>query len=237
MAIISVTSPKGGVGKTTTATILATVLAERGASVIVIDADQNGGVVDWARLPGVPATLKVVTAAPAADDDDDIIIRRIDQAASEADFVIVDLEGRATALAGYAIAISDFVIIPVRGSNPDAKQAFRHMGLLKTQERLTGRAIPFAMLFTQTSPSAIRPKTHRFIEQRFAEESAPVFETQLVDREAYRAMLSFGGTVAGLAGKGVSGLANAVVNANALVDELLARLSNGNKPIKREEVA
>jgi chromosome partitioning protein len=137
--------------------------------------------------------------------EDDIIIRRIDQAAGEADFVVVDLEGRATGLAGYAIAISDFVIIPVRGSNPDAKQAFRHMGLLKTQERLTKRAIPFAMLFTQTSP-ALRPRTQRFIEQRLADEGAPVFETQLIDREAYRAMLSFGGTVAGLAGKGVSGL-------------------------------
>jgi chromosome partitioning protein len=37
VSIISVTSPKGGVGKTTAATILATVLAERGAAVIVID--------------------------------------------------------------------------------------------------------------------------------------------------------------------------------------------------------
>ena len=74
------------------------------------------------------------------------------------------------------------------------------MGLLKTQERLTGRAIPFAMLFTQTSP-VLRPKTHRFIEKRLAEENAPVFEVQLVDREGYRAMLSFGGTVAGLAGR------------------------------------
>ncbi len=50
-------------------------------------------------------------------------------------------------------------------------------------------------------------------------------------------MLSFGGTVAGLAGKGVSGLAAAIANANALVDELIARLSNGNKPVEREEVA
>ena len=41
---------------------------------IVIDADQNGGVIDWARLPGVPASLKVVSAAPGADDDDDIAI-------------------------------------------------------------------------------------------------------------------------------------------------------------------
>jgi chromosome partitioning protein len=93
--------------------------------------------------------------------------------------------------------------------------------------------LPFAMLFTQTSP-ALRPKTQRLIEQRLAAENAPVFEVQLVDREAYRAMLSFGGTVASLAGKGVSGLAAAV--ANALVDELLARLSKG-KPIEREEVA
>jgi len=92
------------------------------------------------------------------------------------------------------------------------------------------------MLFTQTSP-ALRPKTQRFIEQRFADENAPVFEVQLVDRESYRAMLSFGGTVAALAGKGVSGLAAAIANANALVDELLARLSNGNKPIERDEVA
>jgi chromosome partitioning protein len=94
------------------------------------------------------------------------------------------------------------------------------------------------MLFTQTSP-VLRPKTQRFIEKRLAEENAPVFEVQLVDREAYRAMLSFGGTVAGLAGKGVSGLAAAVANANAnaFVDELLARLGNGNKPIEREEVA
>ena len=93
---------------------------------------------------------------------------------------------------------------------------------LKTQERLTKRAIPFAMLFTQTSP-ALRPKTQRFIEQRLADEGAPVFEAQLVDREAYRAMLSFGGTVAGLAGKGVSGLAAATANADAFVDELIAR--------------
>jgi chromosome partitioning protein len=150
--------------------------------------------------------------------------------------VVVDLEGRATGLAGYAIAISDFVIVPVRGSNPDAKQAFRHMGLIKTQERLTKRTIPFAMLFTQTSP-ALRPRTQRFIEQRLADEGAPVFEAQLVDREAYRAMLSFGGTVASLNGKGVSGLAAAIANANAFVDELLARLSNGNQPIEREEVA
>ena len=57
MPVIAFSSPKGGAGKTTAATVLATVLAERGASVTVIDADPNRNVVDWARLPGKPACL------------------------------------------------------------------------------------------------------------------------------------------------------------------------------------
>ena len=43
---------------TTAATLLATVLAERGASVAVIDADPNKNVVDWAKLPGKPASSR-----------------------------------------------------------------------------------------------------------------------------------------------------------------------------------
>jgi len=137
MAIISICSPKGGVGKTTAATLIATTLAERGASVIDIDADPNKSVVDWARLPGVPANLKVLEST-----DENEIVRMIDASAAEADFVIVDLEGRASPIVGHAIAMSNFVIIPVRGSNLDAKQAARQMAMIKTQERLTGRVIP-----------------------------------------------------------------------------------------------
>ena len=60
MPVIAFSSPKGGAGKTTAATVLATVLAERDASVTVIDADPNKNVVDWSKLPGRPASLTVV---------------------------------------------------------------------------------------------------------------------------------------------------------------------------------
>lgn len=56
MPVIAFSSPKGGAGKTTAATLLATVLAQRGASVAVIDADPNKNVVDWAKLPGKRAS-------------------------------------------------------------------------------------------------------------------------------------------------------------------------------------
>ena len=55
MPVITLSSPKGGAGKTTAATILATELAERGAAVTIIDADPNKNVVDWSKLPGKPA--------------------------------------------------------------------------------------------------------------------------------------------------------------------------------------
>ena len=49
MPVISFISPKGGVGKTTAATILTTQLARK-AKVIVIDADPNRPVAAWAQL-------------------------------------------------------------------------------------------------------------------------------------------------------------------------------------------
>ena len=44
MPIISLCSPKGGAGKTTTSVLVATVLADQGESVTIIDADPNKAV-------------------------------------------------------------------------------------------------------------------------------------------------------------------------------------------------
>ena len=60
MPVITLSSPKGGAGKTTAATLLATELAERGARVTIIDADPNKNVVDWSNLPGMPANVTVI---------------------------------------------------------------------------------------------------------------------------------------------------------------------------------
>jgi hypothetical protein len=44
-------------------------------------------------------------------------------------------------------------------------------------------------------------------------------------------MFSFGGSLAGLTDKGVSGLAAALANAHAFTQELVDRLRNGNKSV------
>ncbi len=222
MPVISVTSPKGGVGKTTTATLLSTILAERGISVILIDADPNGAVSLWAaRGAGVPKNLQVVPAGAPNE-----FVRQIDASAATAAYVVVDLEGRAGQMAAYATALSDFVIIPTQGSQLDAEQTVRHIQLIEDQERVSRRRIPFAVIFTRTS-AAVRPTGQAFIQASFAEDGIPTFATQIADREAYRAIFSFGGTLAGLKDSGarVGKLSSAIENADAFVDELLQQVA------------
>lgn len=223
MPVIAFSSPKGGAGKTTAATILATVLAERGASVAVIDADPNKNVVDWLHLPGKPANLSV-----AGEVGEETIVDAIEAAAGRAAFVIVDLEGAANLLVSYAISLADFVVIPMQGSQLDAKQAARQMKLIASQSRISGRTIPFAVLMTRVSP-AIQPKTQRHIEDRFRELAVPVLTTRLHDREAFRAIFSFGGSVKGLADKGVSNLEAAIRNADEFAAEVVERLRGSKR--------
>ena len=227
MPVIVFSSPKGGCGKTTAATLLATELAQKGASVAVIDADPNRNVADWAKLPGSPESLKVIS-----DVTEETIVDQIEAASAKAAFVIVDLEGTANLLVSYAISFANFVVIPMQGSQLDARQAGRQIRLIRAQERVVGRSIPFAVLFTRTSP-AIMPRTQRHIEGRFAESEIPVLQTRLCDREAYRAMFSYGGTLSSLDAKNVSNLDVAIRNARAFAGEVVERL----RQVKCGEVA
>jgi chromosome partitioning protein len=216
--VITFSSPKGGCGKTTAATLLATTLAAKGADVTVIDADPNRNVVDWFSLPGAPQRVMVV-----GDVSEETIVDHIEAASEESAFVLVDLEGAASLMVSYAISMSDFVVVPMQGSQLDAKQAARQMRLIKSQERMVGRPIPFAVLLTRTNP-AIQPKTQRFIQERFSEINAPVFRTKLFDREAFRAIFSYGGDLPSLKDKGVSNLQMAIDNAAAFAAEVVERL-------------
>lgn len=77
MPVITFSSPKGGAGKTTAAVIVASELALRGASVTVIDADENTNVVDWHKLGDAPAKLIVLGDKKDSPITEDSIIEAI----------------------------------------------------------------------------------------------------------------------------------------------------------------
>lgn len=218
MPTVVFASPKGGAGKSTAAVLLATELAERGASVTIIDADPNKPVSRWAKRPGKPDGLTVL-----ADVTEDSIIDAIEQAATESAFVVVDLEGTASMMVGYAISRADLVVIPTQGSQLDAAEAVKAIRLVRRQERAFNRSIPLAVLFTRTS-AAIRPRSLQSIEAEFAQNDIRMFGTQIHERDAYRAIFSFGGTLAGLDRGQVTNVKAAIANARAFAAEVVALL-------------
>jgi chromosome partitioning protein len=218
MPTIVFASPKGGAGKSTSAVILASELARKGAAVVIIDADPNRPVTAWAGRPGKPERLEVV-----ANVTEETVIDEIEAAAARVPFVIVDLEGTASMTVAYAISRADLVIIPSQGSQLDAAEAAKAVRLIRQQEKAFARRIPHAVLFTRTS-TAIRPRTLQHIRGEFEAHGVPALETQMHEREAYRAVFSFGGTVDTLNAAQVSGLEGAVRNARAFAAEVVALL-------------
>lgn len=220
MPTIVFASPKGGAGKSTSAVVLASELAGKGAAVTVIDADANKPVSAWAKRPGCPENLTVL-----ADVSEESVIEEIEAAAARTPFVVVDLEGTASMMVAYAISRADLVIIPTQGSQLDAAEAAKAVKLIRQQEKAFGRKIPYAVLFTRTS-AALRPRTLQHIQDEFAKHGVLAFHTQIHERDAFRAIFSFGGTLAGLNATQVSNPAAAVANARAFAAEVVAMLRN-----------
>jgi chromosome partitioning protein len=227
MPIIAIASSKGGSGKSTSTVLLATTLVEHGASVTVIDADPNKPLSQWARHAGKPDALTVLS-----DVSESTIIDTVEEAASKTAFVIVDLEGTASLMVGLAISRADLVIVPTQGSQLDAAETAKTVRLVKIQEKSLRIKIPMAILFTRTS-AAIRPRTLQAIESEFRRVGVQVLDTQIHERDAYKAIFSFGRTLSGLDPGQVSNLPAAAANAKAFMLEVVNLLKDEAAPAKR----
>lgn len=228
MPTIICASSKGGVGKSTTTVILASVLASRGATVTVIDADANKPVSKWASRPNKPAKLNVID-----DITEDSIVPALESAARVSQFVLVDLEGTANMVAAIAMSRADLVIIPTQGSQLDAAEVVKSVKLVKRQESVFQKSIPYAVLFTRTS-AAIETRDLKDIAAQLAEAGVPIFKTQMVERAAFRAVFSFGGTLDTLDPSQVSNIPAARHNAASLAHEVVEMLKASGKASQRE---
>ena len=216
MPMIAFASPKGGAGKTTAALVLATQLA-RGTQVTIIDADPNRPIKAWAAGGHSPANLSLFEAT------EDDILQKIEEAKAATPFVIVDLEGTRNLSVAYAISSADFVVVPSQGSQLDAEQASVALKLIRNAEVTGRRKIPHAILFTRTNV-AVRTRSTLHIQRALADAGVPVLQTQLHEREAYRAMFAYRQPLDQLDPSEVANLDKAIANAEAFAKEVVDTL-------------
>lgn len=218
MPVISFANPKGGAGKTTTALLAATMLAENGATVSIIDADPERWISQWSALPGKPDSIRIVS-----DVTEESVADAIEAETARSAFVIVDLEGTASLMVANAIGFSDFVVIPLQGSSMDAKGGAKILRLIATQARMARRPIPHAVVLTRTS-AAVKSRSLKNVTTELNEAGVPVFETAIVERAAYRDLFDYGGTLSTLNHTTTSGVPKAIENAQEFAGELVAKI-------------
>jgi chromosome partitioning protein len=105
----------------------------------------------------------------------------------------------------------------------DATEAVKAIRLVRNMEKTAGKTIPTAILFTRTS-AAIRLRSLLAIEVEFANSGVKVLDTQMHERDAFRAIFSFGGSLSDLDRGQVGNVAAAQANARAFAAEVLSIL-------------
>lgn len=215
MPVVTVASPKGGAGKSTSVVLLGTELANAGASVTLLDCDPNHSIALWAGRAPLPERISVLSGVSESD-----IVRTIKQQDADGRVVIVDLEGVASRLVSRAISQADLVLTPMRATTLDATIGVRALALVAEEEEALGRSIRHAVVFTMTR--AIRSKQHSAIEASLKDQGVDVIEPPLMERAAFSALFEFGGDLRTMPAQGR--MDSAIENASAFAQEVYKRL-------------
>ena len=219
MATIVFASSKGGVGKSTTALALSQALARAGAKISLLDADPNSPMQAWAALSDGMLPKNLHLSATVTEEN---ILEEIDEASERSNFVIVDLEGSANMAVSYAIGRADLILIPMQGSQLDANEAAKVIRLIRREEKAYKRVIPYAAILTRTS--YITPRTAKHIRSLIERAGITILPVEVMERDAFRAIFTFGGSLYDLSDEEVSNPRKAIENIEALAQCVIDHL-------------
>lgn len=94
---------------------------------------------------------------------------------------------------------------------------------------MSGRPVPFAVLLTRTNP-LIRTRTMAHIQKGLIAAGVPVFEAELHEREAFRAIFSYRKPLDKLDGRDVPNVDKAIINAEIFAAEVIEALRRAKEP-------
>jgi len=153
--ILAVGSPKGGVGKTTTAVTLAAIGAQAGLRVLLVDGDTNGSAMDWAGSAGDEVLPLDVYAA--SDPRELAKLRDAD----EYDLMVVDLPGarigafEAILTGDSGRPVPDLLLVPTTHELLDLRPVIRVV-----RDEVLPLDLPHLMVLTKVPTAALR-QAHR----------------------------------------------------------------------------
>ncbi|MBF0391515.1 MAG: ParA family protein [Alphaproteobacteria bacterium] len=214
MPVISLSSAKGGVGKTTLTTALGAAWALRGEAVHVIDADPRGHASRHLGAFGLDH-LTVETATKAT------IVRQISAARTTADVVLVDLPGAGEDVLTFAVSRSNLVILPTGPSAMDITDATRTWEAVAAASEALDRHIQAVFMLTRVKHFRTSVASHARAQLEGA--GFPVLRSELIERVAFQEMMFHNKPLAQIGG--ADGAAANVAAILAEIEDILASMA------------
>jgi chromosome partitioning protein len=205
---IAVANQKGGTGKTTLALNLAAGLHRR-ASTLVLDADPQASISQWAAMGGEHGRLPAVQ--PVAQDD---VRARIAQGTRGYRYVVIDCPPTLrTTMVGDVLNNVDVLLVPIQPSPVDLWASMDITAAVRNARQRNPQLKAFAVLNQLDSRNALS----RLMHEALAELEFPTLRAGLARRAAYRNAAMEGTSVYGLGHRGKA----AAHEVEALIEELL----------------
>uniref|UniRef100_A0A6M3KMN1 Putative ATPase domain containing protein n=1 Tax=viral metagenome TaxID=1070528 RepID=A0A6M3KMN1_9ZZZZ len=186
--VISVVNQKGGVGKSTVATNVASYLHLHDGPAMLVDLDPQGSAADWGDTREGENLMPIIKMGKS-------VARDLPQISAGYKWVVIDGAPQVSELAAAAIRAADVVLIPVQPSCYDIWASSDVVDLVKARQDVTGGKPAAAMMVSR----AIK-NTHlsRDVKEALQGFELPVLKAITTQRIAYAALVGEGKSVLSL---------------------------------------
>jgi chromosome partitioning protein len=182
--VVALLNQKGGVGKTTLATNIATKLHLSGSKVLLVDSDTQGSARDWHNAGNSELTV-IGMDRPTLEKD----LKKI---SGGFDWVIIDGVPQIREMAIAAIKCSDLIIVPVQPSPYDILATIDLVDIIKArQEAMDGKPKAYFCVNRKIANTSLGKEVFPALREL----GLPVMESSTTQRVAYMENVSQGKTV------------------------------------------
>ncbi|WDD90291.1 AAA family ATPase (plasmid) [Burkholderia sp. FERM BP-3421] len=215
--MIAIANQKGGVGKSTVAVNVASEIANRGFSVLGVDADPQNTLLQWSAAAGegeegLPFPVANLAAAGK------MIHREIKKYIDAYDFIVIDCPPSVEdARPAVVLMIADLVVMPTSSSPTDFWSSRGFIQLVE-QARVTNDALEAVWLLNKAKPKRLLTKA---LTKAIADTGIPVLKKNLSDRESFKQAAAYGVAVSALSDRGARAARDEI---REITDEILTIL-------------
>jgi chromosome partitioning protein len=181
--IVSVTSLKGGVGKSTLSTNLAVCFAHMGYKVAIVDTDMNMSSVHWSGLRSEERPSVAVFGIT----DSDALRKNVKKLHEDYELIVIDGKPTISKLVSTIIMLGDVVLIPLKPSGLDiwATEQF----LEKYEQAKTLKDVKAYFVLNEYDPNLNLSKETK---EALKEFEIPTLESTLKTRVSYKEAIVVG---------------------------------------------